>query len=213
MNEAYEYAVTNVVILPMEQEYGFRYSSYNNSYTNFNEQLLRNLQFNSGNEFLKFYADWDASSRNIRADLVLDMRLTTLNIGRYYDDRSKRRVSQEVVIKETVYRPDSIIKEYGKVYAEISTTRRTMRSDALLQVNVRDANGGWLWSDNISSNYNWNTEFATYTGDARALSESDKQLVDRRQEQAPREEEIVRCLLDEINNNALYRIKNYFSRY
>ncbi|HMK26770.1 MAG TPA: hypothetical protein VK483_12140 [Chitinophagaceae bacterium] len=213
MNEAYEYAVTNVVILPMEQEYGFRYSSYTNSYSNFNDQLLRNLQFNSGNEFLKFYSDWDASSRNIRADLVLDMRLTTLNIGRYHDDRSKRQVSKEVVIKETVYRPDSIVKEYGKVYADITTTRRTMQSDAMLQVNVRDANGGWLWSDNVNSNYSWSTEFATYTGDARALSESDKQLVDRRQEQAPHEEEIIRCLLDEINNNALYRIKNYFSRY
>ncbi len=213
MNEAYEYAVTNVVILPVEQQNGFRHSSYNNSYSNFDEQLLRNLQFNSGNEFLKFYADWDAGSRNIRADLVLDMRLATMNIGHYYDDRNKRRVSQEVVIKETVYRPDSIVKEYDKVYAEIITTRRTMQSDAMLQVNVRDANGGWLWSDNVSSNYNWSTEFATYSGDVRALSESDKQLVDRRQEQAPHEQEIIRCLLDEINNNALYRIKNYFNRY
>ena len=176
-------------------------------------RFLRNLQFNSGNEFLKFYADWDAASRNIRADMVVDMRLATLNIGRYFDDRSKKQVSKEVVIKEIVYRPDSIVKVYGKVYADITTTRRTMHSDAMLQVNVRDANGGWLWSDNISSNYSWSTEFANFTGDERALSETDRQLVDRRQEQAPHEEEIIRCLMDEINNNALYRIKNYFSRY
>lgn len=212
LNEAYEYAVTNVVILPMEQQYGFRYSSYNNNYRNFDEQLLRNLQFNSGNEFLKFYSEWDANSRNIRADQVVDLRLVTMNIGRYYDDKSKRQVLKEVVIKETVYRPDSIVKEYGKVYADITTTRRTMRADAMLQVNVRDANGGWLWSDNVSSNYQWTTEFANYTGDARALSETDKQLVDRRQEQSPHEEEIIRCMLDEISNNALYRIKNYFNR-
>jgi tetratricopeptide (TPR) repeat protein len=213
MNEAYIYAVTNVVILPAEQQYGFRYSSYNNTYQNFDELMLRNLQFNSGNEFLKFYSDWDARNRNIRADMVVDMRLATLNIGRYYDDRSRKQVSKEVVIKEIVYRPDSVVKVYGKVYADITTTRRTMHSDAMLQINVRDANGGWLWSDNINSNHSWSTEFATYTGDARALSESDKQLVDRRQEQAPREEEIIRCLMDEINNNALYRIKNYFNRY
>jgi hypothetical protein len=212
MNEAYENAVTNVVILPMEQQYGFRYSSYNNSYRNFDEQLLRNLQFNSGNEFLKFYSDWDANSRNIRPDMVVDMRLATMNIGRYYDDRSKRQVSKEVVIKETVYRPDSVVKEYRKVYADITTTRRTMQTDAMLQINVRDPNGGWLWSDNVNSNYTWSTEFANYTGDARALSESDQQLVNKRQEQAPQEEEIIRCMLDEISNNALYRIKNYFNR-
>lgn len=213
MKEAYENAVTNVVILPMEQQYGFRYSSYRNNYRNFDEQLLRDLRFNSGNEFLKFYSDWDASGKNIRVDQVVDLRLVTMNIGRYYDDRSRRQVSKEVVIKETVYRPDSIVKEYGKVYAEITTTRRTMRSDAMLQVNVRDANGGWLWSDHINSDYNRTIEFATYTGDARALSESDKQLINRRQEQMPPEEEIIRCMLEEISNNALYRIKNYFNRY
>ncbi|MEK7224603.1 MAG: hypothetical protein AAB221_02855 [Bacteroidota bacterium] len=140
------------------------------------------------------------------------MRLATLNIGRYYDHRSTRQVSKEVVIREIVYRPDSIVKEYGRVYADITTTRRTMNSDAILQVNVRNATGGWLWSDNFTANHSWSTEFASYTGDARALSESDKQLVNRRQEQPPREEEIIRCLMDEINNTALYRIRNYFNR-
>lgn len=210
--EAYEYAVTNVVILPMQERYGFRYSSYNNSYNSLDEQLLRSLQYNSGNDFVRFYSDWDARSKNIRADEIVDMRLATLNIGRYYDHRSTRQVSKEVVIREIVYRPDSIVKEYGRVYADIATTRRTMNSDAILQVNVRNATGGWLWSDNFSATHNWSTEFASYTGDARALSESDKQLINRRQEQPPREEEIIRCLMDEINNNALYRIRNYFNR-
>ncbi|MBI5856106.1 MAG: hypothetical protein HZB42_00545 [Sphingobacteriales bacterium] len=212
MNEAFSYAVTNVVILPMEQQYGYRYSNYNN-YPSLDEQLLRNLKFHSGNEFVKFYSEWEARVNNTRADQLVDMRLATLNIGRYFDNRTTREVSKEVVVKEIVYRPDSVVKVYGKVYATITTTRRTMRSDAMLQVNVRDGNRRWLWNDNIYANHNWETEFASFTGDERALSESDKQLINRRQEQAPREEEIIRCLMDEINNNALYRIKNYFNRY
>lgn len=212
MNEAYQYALTNIVILPMEEQYGYRYSSYN-SYRSPDEQLLQSLRYNTGNEFVKFYSAWDAKANNIRADQVVDMRLTTLNIGRYFDNRTTRQVSKEVVTKEIVYRPDSIVKEYGKVYATITTTRRTMRSDAMLQINVREGDGGWLWSDNVNANHNWETEFATFTGDERALSESDKQLLNRRQEQAPREEDIIRCLMDEINTNAIYRIKNYFSRY
>ncbi|NOT49860.1 MAG: hypothetical protein HOP10_01110 [Chitinophagaceae bacterium] len=212
MNEAYEYAVTNVVILPLEENNGFRFSSYASSYESLDDKLLRDLQYNAGNEFVKFFSDRDARNREIRVDQVVDMRLATLNVGHYYDDRSTRKVSKEVVIKEIVYRPDSIVREYGKVYATITTTRRTMHSDALMQVNVRDADGGWLWSDNFSANHSWTTEFATYTGDARALSESDKQLIDRRQEQAPNEQEVIRCLMDEINNNASYRIRNYFIR-
>ena len=88
-----------------------------------------------------------------------------------------------------------------------------MNSNALLQVNVRDADGHWLWNDNFNGEHRWITEFATYTGDARALSENDKQLINRRQEFGPAENEIMRCLLDEISNNALYRIKNYYSRF
>jgi hypothetical protein len=78
---------------------------------------------------------------------------------------------------------------------------------------VRNGNGGWLWSDNFNGNHNWSSEFATYTGDERALSETDRQLISRRQEQPPREEEIVRCMMEEISNTALYRIKNYFTRF
>lgn len=212
LNEAYEYAVTNIVILPLEQQFGYRYSSYNN-YQSLDEQLLRNLKFNSGNEFVKFHSEWEARTNNIRPDQVVDMRLATLNIGRYFDNRSTREVSKEVVIKEIVYRPDSIVKVYGKVFATIITTRRTMRSDAMLQINVRDGNGGWLWNDNIYANHNWETVFATFSGDERALNDNDRQLVNKRQEQPPREEEIIRCLMDEINTNSLYRFKNYFSRY
>lgn len=212
LGEAYDYAVTNVVILPMQQQGGYVYSSYTVGGDNLDDKLIRNLQYSSGNEFVKFYSAWDAKSQRIRVDQELDMRLATIDIGRYHDDRSTRRVAKDIVIKETVYRPDSIVREYAKVYAEITTTRRTMNSSAMLQANVRDEDGRWVWHENVTANHNWSTEFASYTGDARALSDADKQLVDRRREFAPTENEIMNCLLDEISNNALYRVKNYFNR-
>ncbi len=212
MDEAYDYAVTNVIILPMQQQGGYVYSSYTVGGDNLDDQLIRNLQYSSGDEFLKFYSAWDARSRNVRIDQQLDMRMATANIGRYQDYRTHRRVSKEVVVKETTYKPDSVVKEYAKVYADITTTRRTIASNAALQVNVNDFNDRWLWTDNVIGNHTWSTEFATYTGDARALSESDKQLIERRKEFGPSENEIMRLLLDQISNNAQYRIKNYFNR-
>lgn len=213
MNEAYDYAVTNVVILPMQQDGGFVYSSYSVGGNNLDDQVIRNLQYNSGDEFVKFYSAWDARSKNIRTDMEVDMRLSTLDIGRYHDSRNTRKLSKEVVIKEIVYRPDSVVKQYGKIFAEVTTTRRTMNSSAILQISVRDASGRWVWEDNFGSDHNWYTEFSTYTGDSRALSESDKQLVDRRREFAPSDNEIMRCLIDELSNTAQYRLRNYFSRY
>ena len=210
-NEAYENAVINVVVMPMDGN-RYRFSSYNNhDLRNFEDDLLRQLQHNKGNEFVKFYSSWDASSRNIQPDQLVDFRFSTFDIGRTRDERSTREVSKEIVVKETVYRPDSVVKEYKKVFAKITTTKRTLLSQANLQINIRDAGGRWLWSDNIRGDHDWCTEFSTYTGDERALSESDKQLVNRRQDAPPHENEITRCIINEINSNMSGRIRNYFS--
>ena len=213
LNEAYEYAVTNVVILPMQQQGGYVYSSYSVGGNNVDDQLVRDLQYNSGNQFVKFYSAWDARSQNVRVDQEVDLRITTIDIGRQYDNRTTRNVSKDIVVKETVYKPDSVVKEYAKVNASIITTRRTMNSSMQLQVNVRDVDGRWVWNDNVNAVHNWSTEFATFTGDERALSDADKQIVNRRHEFAPTETEISRVLLESVNNDAQYRIRNYFNRY
>jgi len=211
-NEAYENAVVNVVIMPMDN-YRYRFSSYNdNEWRNFENEMLRQLQYNTGNHFVKFYSSWEASSRNIQPDQFVDFRFSTLNIGRTWDDKSTREVSKDIVVKEIVYKPDSIVKEYKKVYAKIITTKRTMRSDGSLQVSIRDADGRWLWNDESRGDHNWYTEFATYTGDERALSDSDKQLINRSKDFPPHEAEIIRCIVDEVNRNMLSKVRSYFSR-
>lgn len=213
MNEAYEYAVTNVVILPIQQYGGYVYSTYTPGGNNLDDEILNGLRFNSNGEFLKFYSAWDARARNIRTDMVVDMQMSTLHLGRYRDHRSTRKVSKEVVVKEIVIRPDSIVKEYARVHAEITTTRRTMNSDAVLRVSVKDGDGRWMWSDNYNAIHAWSTEFSTYTGDARALSAEDKSQVDRRPEREPGDHEVMRCLLEEIKRNAENGLRNYFARY
>ena len=211
-NEAYENAVINVVVMPMENN-RYRFSSYSTyEITNLENKLLRQLQYNSGNQFVKFYSSWDASSQNIQPDQFIDFRFSTFDIGRTRDKRSTREVSKDIVVKETVYRPDSVVKEYKKVFAKITTIKRTMFSEGNLQINIRDVSGRRLWSDDIRGNHNWSTEFSTFTGDERALSESDKQLVNLRQDYPPHEDEITRCIINEINSNMSGRIRNYFSR-
>lgn len=210
-NEAFEFAVINVVVMPAENN-RYRYSSYiDNSIDNFDNDIIRQLQNYSSNRFVRFYNSWEATSQNIIADQYIDFRFNTMNIGRTRDEYSTREVWKEIVVKETVYKPDSVVKEYKKVYAKIKTTKRSMYSDGNLQVNIRDHDGRFIWSDNQQGNHNWYTEFSTFTGDERALSDSDKQLVNRRQEYPPHEDEIIRCIISEINNNMLYKVRNYYS--
>src|SRR5574338_329891 len=211
MNEAYDYAVTNVVVLPT-MRYDFKFSSYNYDYKNVDDQLLHSLKYNNGNQFVKFYSPAEARNLNIRTDRVVEMQFLNLTIGGFNDSRKTREVSKQVVTKEIVYKPDSVVKVYGTVKAKITTTDRNRHSEGVLQITVRDENGRMIWSDILKSNDDWYTEFTTYTGDERALSDSDKQLVNRKQEFPPSEEDIINCITGDINSNLPYKIKDYFSR-
>lgn len=215
MDEAYASAVLNVVVLPVVQS-GFQQSSYNYGFVNIDNEILRYLNNNNGSAFVRYYSPAEASSYNVRTDQMVEMRFSNIDIDRYRDYRDTREVSKQVVIKETVIKKDgkdSVIKEYATVKAKITTTRRTLQSNGLLQVTVRDYNNQWLWSETYRGDYNWTTEFSTYTGDARALSEEDKKLIDRREEYPPRNDEIIRTIMNEAQGKAECGVKDYFNRF
>jgi hypothetical protein len=146
-------------------------------------------------------------------DEIMEMHFSRMNIGGLRDQTTSRDVYKDVVVKETVYKPDSIIREYAKVHAKITTTRRSMLSEGILSVNIRDNSGRWLWNDNIRGDHNWDAEFTSFTGDERALSESDKQLINRQRQNAPDQYEVIRCIKENIFNDVVYRVRNYYSHF
>jgi tetratricopeptide (TPR) repeat protein len=211
LDEAYSNAVTNVVVLPVVQT-GFQYSSYNYGIVGIDKNVLHYLTSNNNNSFVRYYSPAEANSLNIRSDQSVELRFNNIDIDRYRDQRTVREVSKQVVIKETVIKPDSVIKEYATVKAKITTTRRTLKSDGLMQVTIRDYDHRWLWSDTYRGDYNWSTEFSSYTGDARALSDEDKKLCDRHEQFPPRDNEIIRIIMDEVQSKAECGIKDHFNR-
>lgn len=213
LEEAYANAVVNVIVMPLEERSSYQYSSYNNRYRSFDDNILRYLQQHNGNEFVKYYSSFEARNRNIRVDQRVDVRFSSINVGRQYDDHNTRTVSKEVVVKETVYKPDSVVKEYAKVYAKITTTRRTMRSEGMIGVAIRDGNGRTVWTDQYNGQHFWSTEFASYTGDSRALGEADKQLINRHREIPPHEADIVNCIMNEIQTKLECGIRDFYNRY
>ena len=212
--DAYEAAVVKVMLIPMDvMNNNYYYSNSSYQVRNFQDALIRNLNYNSGNEFIKYYTEWSTESKRIQPDEIVEMRMGRMNIGQPYDQSSNRQVSKEVVIKERVYSKDSVVKEYGKVYANVITTKRTLVSDVDMYVTAREPKGRILWSDNLRSEHQWKTEFATYTGDERALTESDKALLNKKDNKAPQQDDITNDLLSKLQNDVTYRLRNYYNRY
>lgn len=212
-DEAYNAALTKVLVVPIQNYGGY---SYNSSYQlqQFQAEVMRTLAYNMNNDFIKFFSEWDLRNNNLEPDQILEMNLGRIRIGQPYDERTQRQVSKEVVIKETVYKPDSVVKQYGTVRATITNTRRTLLSEGELYLSLRDPKGRTIWNDRFNGQHRWQTEFATYTGDERALSESDRAALNKNPNyNTPREDEIMAELYRQIQSDLSYRLRNYYSRF
>ncbi|MDB5195700.1 MAG: hypothetical protein JWP88_70 [Flaviaesturariibacter sp.] len=212
MEKAYQAAVINIVVLPMNSYGGYQ---YNASYQlrNFEDDLLRNVRYGINNEFIQLYSEGEARVKNIIPDQVLRLQLGRFDFGRPYDQTSTRTVTKDVVVKETVYKPDSVVKQYAKVTAQIITTRRTMVSQGEVYMTFLDTDGRTLWNDRLNGEHQWQTEFTSFRGDERALSEGDKSGLNKALNNAPSEDEIIEQLLRQIESDMRYRLRNYFSRF
>lgn len=211
MDESYANAVTNVIVLPLNR-YGFQYSAYNYDMNNFNQDIVRYLNNSNNNRFLQYYSAADGRAFDFRVDNAVEMRFSDVNIGRYRDQRTTREVSKQIVAKETVYKPDSVVKEYITVKARITTVTRTLQADGLLQATVKDHDNRFIWSDTYRGEYRWVTTFATFSGDERAFSDEDKKLMAQKEQWPPSNDEIIRIIMNEIRSKTECGLSSYFTR-
>ena len=208
---AYDNAITKVVVAPMQQFNGYMYSS---SYqlSNFQNEVLRIFANSMHNDMLRFYSDYEAKTKHIQPDQILEMNFTRIMIGQPVDQRDTREISKQVVVKEIVYKPDSVIKQYGTVTAKIVNIKRTLISQGDLFITVRDTRGTILWNDHFTGENRWNTEFASFSGDERALSDSDKSLCGKGEVQSPYENKIMADLMNKIQSDLCARMNTYYSK-
>lgn len=211
-DSAYNAATVKVLISPIQNLGGYQYSS---SYQlqNFQKDIIRTLSYNMNNDFIRFYSEYEARNQNIEPDQIMELNLSRISIGQPNDAKTTREVSKEVVVKEIVYKTDSVGKQYGTVKATITTIKRTLLSQGDLYITVRDTKGRVLWNDRFTGEHKWQTEFSTYTGDERALSDADKKLLNQTAPTPPTEDQIMPELLKQIQSDLSYRLRNYYTKY
>ena len=214
MMEAYESAVVEVIINPVQDNSFFFNSSWGNygyNYSNeyFQQTLVRELEYdnNSKRYPARFYTDWQARRENIQPDWVVDLRLRNIDIPQPMNYTYSRNSSANVQVgTDTAGRP-----RYQTVYATLNITKMSFTARAEIDVNIKDIQTGKNISYNsFRDDYRWQEERATYNGDSRALSASDWQMINTANYNTPRKEDVLnelyRKLYPQVKNNISYAV-------
>jgi len=211
--EAYQKAIVNVVINPIQDNSYFFNSGWGNTgynYSNeyFQQSLVRDLSgINKDRYPAQFYTDWQARRDNIQPNWVVDLKLRNIDIPYPSNYTYTRSASSQVQIgSDTSGNP-----VYKTVYARLNITRSSFTARADMDVNISDAATGKNISfRNFREDYRWQQERATYSGDSRALSAQDWELINNSGFGAPTKEDILNELFKKIypqvKNNISYAV-------
>jgi len=212
-NEAYEKAIVDVVINPIQDNSYFFNSGWGNTgydFSNeyFQQTLVRDLNgINKERYPARFYSDWQARRDNIQPDWVVDLKLRNIDIPYPSNYNYTRNASSQVQIgTDTSGNP-----VYKTVYARMNITRSSFTARADMDVTITDvATGKNISFRNFREDYRWQEERATYNGDSRALSGQDWALINNSGFGSPRREDVLselfKKIYPQVKNNISYAV-------
>ena len=145
---------------------------------------------------------------DIIPDWTVDFKIKNLLVPNPQTTYSSRTVSKQLQIgTDTAGRPI-----YNNVNATINITRTSFISRANMEVNITDLNTRKNMSyRNYNEEYKWEKETATFSGDRRAISQTDWDLINNSGNNAPRKEEILVELYKKIYPQVLTQIRQAVS--
>jgi hypothetical protein len=214
MDEAYQHAILNVVINPVQDNSyffntGWGNYGYNFSNEYFQQTLVRELGGSNSNRYpARFYTDWEARRDQVQPDWQIDLTLRNMHIPQPLTYNYTRNVSQQIETgRDTSGR---II--YKTAYATINVAKQSFTARADMEINITDlATHKNVVYYTFREDYRWEEEHATYTGDSRALSPNDWSMINNNYYNEPRREEVLqelyRKLYPQVKNKISYAVE------
>jgi hypothetical protein len=213
MDEAYQNAIVNVVINPVQDNsYFFNtgWGNYGYNYSNeyFQQTLVRELKGNNNSRYpARFYTDWEARRDNVQPDWEINLTLRNMNIPRPQTYSYSRNASKQV----EVGRDTSGHIIYRTVYATINIARQSFIANADMEINITDLSTRKnIVYNTFREDYRWEEEHATYNGDSRALSANDWAMINNSYYNEPRKEDVLnelyRKLYPQVKNKISYAV-------
>jgi hypothetical protein len=211
MKEAYDRSIVNVLVNTIQyDDFGMNnwgWNQYSNKDRMTYNNLLRDLGGQSASNIpARFYEEYALRRENKGPDIVVDLVWKNLRFDYPRDrTRSYNRSKRIETGRDTANKPI-----YQTVTATVHVTERELTANGDMNLIVTDGvNRTQLRWDRLPSDYRYRLEFADYSGDKRALDNSDWTLINRsRNQPMPSKEDAMSEMMQKIYHDLVNRIKN-----
>jgi hypothetical protein len=209
MNQLYNASIVHVLINPVEYDilgWGFNSMPVFNSRTiDLQSRLIQDLGGQSANGIpARFYTPSQLRLAGTTPDLVADMVWRNVDIITPVSNyRSYNRSRQVESGKDSANRPT-----YTTVSAIVNIEERRLEATGTLHLLMNDLStrNQVVW-EQLNANFQHTTEFASYTGDRRALNNQDWALINNRNQHTPTKGEVLAGLMENVYQRLQNRIR------
>jgi len=186
-----------------------QYGSYLVNGSSVENDLMWELKNIGKDNFYAFYTESDARFKKIRVDQYMDIGLYDLWFGTLYTDNYSYQASK--TISTTVPGQKDPVKE--TVTATVNVTRRLIDSRAMMDCRITDTeNRNIIFNQRFPARYTWENLSGEYTGDSRALSSQDRQIVNGRYSQPPSYDELYKELVKKVIYDFSYKMRELYGK-
>lgn len=164
-------------------------------------------------QFLRFYTSTEAANTKDPIDQNLKLVFRGSSIPQSASTSSS---SQEV--EKDIKTGEKLVngkKEpiYEKAKAKVTTYTKSISAESIAFIQISDLKAGSKLADqSVTGVSTWSYQWASYSGDQRALNDSQKSLVGKK-ETSPSTDQLVEKARQDLLNNLTNQLKNFYSKY
>ena len=136
------------------------------------------------------------------------------SVGNIRETSNTTDIKRDSVKVGTVKVEGKTYNSYNTVKAKLTTSRREISSGGILSLRILDAqNNQEVQRRNFTGSYVWNTSWANFKGDDRALTEEQKRMCNREPQTPPSQQDLFIEFTKPIYSQAVSYVRSVYSKY
>lgn len=210
IEDARYYATLRIVVQRPITSNRYQYSAdffYNN--------LLAEMKENAKNRFIRFYSPEEAKQERMQdPHHYLVLNFEDFTIGNIRETSNTVDLHRDSVVVGTVKVEGKTYNSYNTVKAKLTTFRREISSNGVLSVRFVDSQSGQeIQYKNFAGSYVWNTTWANYKGDDRAMNEEQKRMCTREPQIPPTDQDLFVEFTKPIYSQTATYVRSFYTKY